>query len=123
MKNKRPCIKGLKDFQKRGCPEKYWDKLTGEGCPAWKEYTVPAEQPDKPPRVIKDCVEMLSEYWHFEALKLLEGNQKATESFRNGMCEAGPDGQIYPKVDRGVLGLMSMLQRQKEDMELLDNNN
>ena len=120
MKNKRPCIRGLKDFNKNGCPEKYWDKATGEGCPAWKEYTISTAEEGKPPRIIKDCIDVLAEYWSFEALKMLEGNQRATESFRNGMCESGPDGKVYPKMDRAVIELVSMLQSQKEDQALIE---
>ena len=114
MPKGRPCIRGLKEF-KKGCPEKFWDGQ--EGCPAWKEYTIPGE-PGKPPEIMKDCIDMFSEHWQFQALKMLEGNQQATESFRNGMCEE-VDGQVYPKMDRAVLGLVSILQRQKEDRQLL----
>ncbi len=57
--NKRPCIRGLKEFQKSGCPEKHWDGK--EGCPAWKEYTIPGGE-GKPPVIMKDCIDMLSEY-------------------------------------------------------------
>jgi len=104
----RPCIRGLQCFQKSGCPEKYWDKATGEGCPAWKEYTVPSEATK--PIIIKDCIDMLSEHWQFEALKLLEGNQRATESFRNGMCDVGPDNRVYPKSDMATLSLLNVFQ-------------
>jgi hypothetical protein len=114
-RNKRPCIRGLKDFQKSGCPEKHWDGQ--DGCPAWKEYTVPGE-PSKPPKIIKDCIDCLSEHWQFEALKMLEGNQMATESFRNCMCEEVA-GQVVPKMDRAVMELVSILQREKEDRALL----
>ncbi len=102
----RPCIRGLKEF-KKGCPEKYWDGKSG--CPAWKEYTIPGDNGQKP-CVIKDCIDCLSEHWQFEALKLLEGNQKATESFRNGMCQTGPDGKDYPKPDPGTLSLLRLVQ-------------
>jgi len=112
-KLKLPCIRGLKDFQKKGCPGKHWDKATGEGCPAWKEYTQPGE-PGKPPNIIKGCIDNLSEHWQFEALKMLEGNQRATESLRNGVCEE-VNGQIYPKMDRAVLNLVAMLQQEKEN--------
>jgi hypothetical protein len=102
----RPCIRGLKEF-KKGCPEKYWDGKSG--CPAWKEYTVPQE--DGKPIIIKGCIDCLSEHWLFEAIRLLEGNQKATESFRNGMCETGQDGKVRPKPDAGVLSLLGLIQQ------------
>jgi len=104
----RPCIRGLKAF-KKGCPEKAWNG--SDGCPAWKEYTIP--QTDGKPIILRDCIDGLSEHWRFEALKLLEGNQKATESFRNGMCESAPDGKVYPKMDRAVLGLVEILQTEQ----------
>jgi hypothetical protein len=100
----RPCIRNLDRFKKTGCPEKYWDGHSG--CPAWKEYTIPGEDGQKP-QVIKDCIDCLSEHWQFEALRLLEGNQRATESFRNGMCEQGPDGRVYPKADLAMISLLS----------------
>jgi hypothetical protein len=99
----RPCIRGLKEFRK-GCPEKHWDG--NSGCPAWKEYTVPQE--GGKPILIKDCIDCLSEHWQFEAVKLLEGNQQATESFRNGMCQTGPDGKTYPKPNFNPAVLVSM---------------
>ncbi len=102
----RPCIRNLDRFKKTGCPEKYWDG--NSGCPAWKEYTIPGEDGQKP-QVIKDCIDVLSEHWQFEALKLLEGNQRATESFRNGMCETGRDGKVYPKPDPATLALTTVL--------------
>lgn len=115
-KGKRTCIKGLPDF-KNGCPEKHG--VYPDGCPAWKEYTV-SQDNHNGPVVIRDCVDVLKERWQFEALKLLEGNQRATESFRNGMCETAKDGQVYPKVDRAVLELVLFLQRAKEDQLLID---
>jgi|FLOH01.1.fsa_nt_gi hypothetical protein len=112
----RPCIRGLSVF-KKGCPEKYWDG--SGGCPAWKEYTIPSE--GGKPIIIKDCIDVLKEHWQFESLKLLEGNQKATESFRNGMCEE-VDGRVYPKMDRAIISLMSIIQREQEDRKLILNN-
>ncbi|MCG8551841.1 MAG: hypothetical protein MI799_15670 [Desulfobacterales bacterium] len=104
----RPCIRGLRRFEKLGCPEKAWARETGEGCPAWKEYTIPGEE-GKPPIVIKDCIDSLSEHWKFESLKLLEGNQVATESLRNGMCEQGPGGEVVPKLNRGLMSLAAAI--------------
>jgi len=105
----RPCIRGLKEF-KKGCPEKCWDKLSG--CPAWKEYTVPGEH-GKPPVILKDCIDNLSEHWQFEALRLLESNQQATETFRNGMCET-VNGKTVPKMDRASLSLLNVIKHQRQ---------
>lgn len=117
-KKRNPPCTGSNDktLLKNGCPEKFWDGQ--EGCPKWKEYTQPGK-PGEPPIVIKGCTDILMEHWQFEALKMLEGNQQATESFRNGMCEE-VDGQVVPKMDRAVIGLVSILQRGKEDRQLLD---
>lgn len=115
MPKKRPCIRGLREF-KKGCPEKYWDG--SEGCPAWREYAIPTVEKGKPPRIIKDCIDCLSEHWQFEALKGLEGNQKTSESFRNGMCE-NINGKIYPKVGRGILEVMKVMQKQQDDITML----
>lgn len=106
----RPCIRGLERFRKTGCPEKYWDG--NSGCPAWKEYTIPGEG-ERKPQAIKDCIDVLKENWQFEALRLLEGNQRATESFRNGMCETASDGKVYPKADVGMMTLLSIIEHQK----------
>ncbi|WP_320040750.1 hypothetical protein [uncultured Desulfobacter sp.] len=112
----RPCIRGLKRFEKCGCPEKYFDPATGEGCPAWKEYTIPGA-PDEMPNIIKDCIDCLSEHWRFESLKLLEGNQVATESLRNGICEEGPDGFVCPKPNRDVLALAAAINAENKTLK------
>lgn len=105
-KKRNPPCTGSQDkgLLKNGCPEKYWDGQ--EGCPKWKEYNVPGK-PGEPPSNIKGCTDILMEHWQFEALKMLEGNQQATESLRNGMCEVNTDGQVYPKTNPIVLNLMA----------------
>ena len=103
----RPCIRDLKPF-KKGCPEKCWDGNLG--CPAWKEYTI---QSEGKPIIMKDCIDNLSERWQFEALRLLEGNQQATESFRNGMCEE-VQGKVVPKIDRASLSLLNIIKQQRQ---------
>lgn len=116
---KQPCIRGLKEFRTTGCPREAWDKKTGTGCPAWREYY--QKLPDGSKRLMaKDCIDLLSEFWLHELLKTNETVIKTTESFRDGMCEAVDDGRVVPKMDRAVLGLVSILQREKEDRELLE---
>lgn len=80
----RPCLLQLREYTQYygGCPEKLWDNKTNAGCPGWKEYIL-ASSNNGEPIVIKECVVKLQERWLFEALKLSEGNQQATESFRN----------------------------------------
>lgn len=112
---KRPCIRGLKEF-KKGCPEKAWNG--SDGCPAWKEYTIP--QDDSKPILIKDCIDCLQEHWQFESLKLLEGNQRATESFRNGMCEQAGDGQVYPKTTKALLQLAGVIDQFRQETRQIE---
>jgi len=113
----RPCIRGLECFRKTGCPQSYWTPATPEGCPAWKEYTVPTD--GGKPIMIKDCIDMLSEHWQFEALKLLEGNQQATESFRNGMCEVSPDGKVVPKSPFATVALLNVFNGLNSNTKLI----
>ncbi len=106
-KKRNPPCTGSQDkgFLKNGCPEKYWDGQSG--CPKWKEYTQPGES-GKSPAIIKGCTDILLEHWQFEALKMLEGNQQATESFRNGMCET-INGVTQPKLNAGDEALLTIL--------------
>ena len=110
MSIKRPCVQGLKCFEKSGCPEAGFDATTGKGCPAWREYIIGT----KPPTNIKECSFLLQEHWQFESLKLLEGNQCATESLRNGLCET-VGGKTVPKVDRGMLYMIGEMQKAQLD--------
>lgn len=114
-KKNPPCLRKLDRFRKSGCPRAEWDG--SEGCEAWKTRNVPKDA-NNPTGVKSACIDILSEKWRYESLKLLEGNQQATESFRNGMCEE-VDGQSVPKMDRAILGLVGILRRQKEDFALL----
>lgn len=102
---KRPCIRGLKEF-KKGCPEKAWDG--NSGCPAWKEYTIPG-QGGNAPFILKDCVDCTSEYWQIEALKLLEGNQVAIETFRNNMSTEGS-----PKPDPALMKIATLMENKPQ---------
>ncbi len=119
-KHNPPCIQGLKAFQKNGCPRQLFDEYTGEGCQAWKEYSTPGE-PGKPPETLKGCSLLLAEHWQFEALKMLEGNQQATENLRNGLCQRGPDGQIYPKANPVALNLMAKAFHVQDALLNIDN--
>ena len=90
---KPPCILGLKRFEKLGCPENFWDGKTG--CSGWIEKTVITKEGVH--EIIKQCVI----FWFFKLLwdqcGLLEGNQQATESFRNGMLQQDVNGTVVPK--------------------------
>lgn len=117
--SKRPCIRGLKEFRK-GCPEKCWDG--NEGCPCWTEIPVSNINGNEPTNIIKNCCTILNEtFFPLEILRLLEGNQMATESFRNGMCE-DINGKIYPKPDQVMVKILNTMQKQKEENLLLERN-
>ena len=55
------------------------------------------------------CIDIWSWEFQWASLGLLEGNQAAIESFRNGMCEQTEDGKVMPKVDRATVELLRML--------------
>lgn len=108
--SKKPCIRDLSYFKKKGCPEKEWN---GEiGCPAW------ATLKDKNQRVINEgCIDTLNFFINFEALKCLEGNQHATESLRNGMVETDNQGNTRPKMDIGTTLMMNLAIEHKKSLE------
>ena len=107
-----PCLRNIDRFRKTGCPQKGWDGQ--EGCPAWIERTFPNEDPAKPPTIIKACMDLISFDYRLEMLRLLEGNQQATESFRNGMVE-NVDGKAYPKMDRATIALVNILEEERQN--------
>ena len=113
---KPPCIRNLPRF-KKGCPQKIWDGE--EGCPCWIEMSVAKRENPKEKEIKKDCLDM----WHFSfqwaMLGLLEGNQQATESFRNGMVETRDDGKDYPKPDIAVIKLFQMFENMQSDQRLI----
>jgi hypothetical protein len=104
-KIKPPCIRNLKAF-KDGCPGCSWDGE--EGCLAWVEMPYDNEDPSKPPVIVKACIDLVSFDIQLKMLRLLEGNQQATESLRNGLCET-VDGKIVPKPDPAATHLIMLL--------------
>jgi len=76
-----PCIRGLKQFAKKGCPMRPWSPADPGGCPAWVQKDIPDKSGGK--AHIAECLDlyMARMAWHTNAL--LEGNQQAIESFRN----------------------------------------
>jgi len=115
----RPCIRGLEIFKKKGCPEKFWDGKNG--CPAWKEYIRPGE-PGKAPVKIADCIDVHSEGWIFEQIKLLEQLIVSVQSLRNNLSEKGPDGNFYPKSSFAEMTLVSFIQ-QKQEQAMIQTEN
>ena len=66
----KPCIRGLKKF-KAGCPE-------NSSCPAWVETLGSLH-----PKVIKQCVDIVSVGLLWDLNCNMIGNQQATEGNRN----------------------------------------
>ena len=104
---KKPCIRNLEAFRKTGCPEKSWNGE--EGCPCWIE--MPVSRKDNPLKkdTKKDCLDLWLWEFQWAMLGLLEGNQQATESFRNGMVEVNEEGKARPKPDMAVVELIEIL--------------
>jgi hypothetical protein len=111
---KRPCIRNMAAF-KKGCPEKCWDGR--EGCPAWTEITLP--KPDNPAEkeIIKNCLDIFMFRMQWDSLGLLEGNQRAVETFRNGMTVSTTDGRTVPKPDPALQQLVLLLKDMKRTHE------
>ncbi len=102
---KYPCIRNLDPFRKKGCPQKLWDGK--EGCPCWIEKVVPIKEGEK--TIIKQCVDLWMFKLHWDANCLLEGNQQAVESFRNGMVEVDNNGKVQPKPDPATILLINLI--------------
>jgi len=104
-KIKPPCIRNLARFSD-GCPKMGWDGE--EGCPAWVELTYKADDPSKPDVIVKACMDLVIFDLKFKSLKLLEGNQLATEGLRNGLCES-VNGKVEPKPDPAITHLLHLM--------------
>lgn len=113
---KAPCIRNLKAFEK-GCPSRPWD---GEGgCPCWIEIPVATQGDPKKKEIKRQCIDLWLFEFQWAMLGLLEGNQQATESFRNGMLEVCKDGETRPKPDQGILALFSLFNRLQEQKRII----
>ena len=119
---KSPCIRNLEPFKKKGCPRKVWD---GEsGCPCWIEMAVANRENPRKKEVKKNCIDL----WHFDfqwaMLGLLEGNQQATERFRNAMVQPDPndpfnDNKAFPKPDRAVIQLYNLFNDMRNKQRII----
>jgi len=118
-KKRPPCIRNLECFKEGGCPRKSWDSDEEEGCTAWMEMTVSAQDNPQKPITKKMCIDM----WQFDLsvsiLGALEGNQQALESFRNGMVTTDPSGMNHPKPDPAVLTLIQMVHDQIKKQNII----
>jgi hypothetical protein len=112
-KKKPPCIRNLSSF-KKGCPQTLWDGE--EGCPCWIEMTFPKKDNPKETEILKHCVDIWMFIMQRDALGLLEGNQAAIESFRNGMTFAAGDGKTYPRANPASVELLKIFEQMKNQI-------
>lgn len=116
-KNKPPCIRNLEKFKKSGCPEKQWDGE--EGCPAWIELSVADRDNSTKREVKKQCLDKWLWEFNWAMLGLLEGNQQAIETFRNGMVQTTDDGQVVPRPDPAVVSLLGFFNKLEETQRII----
>ena len=112
-----PCIRNLERFKKKGCPQKIWDGK--EGCPCWIEMPVSNRENPEKKEIKKNCIDLWQFDFQWAMLGLLEGNQQATESFRNGMVQTGEDGKDYPKPDPGVIQLYKLFDDMRNEQRIV----
>lgn len=116
-KNKPPCIRNLDKFRKLGCPEKQWDGE--EGCTCWIELDVAMRKDPDERKIKRQCLDMWLWEFNWSMLGLLEGNQRAVESFRNGMLQQGPNAEFFPKPDPATVALLSLFKKLEEKQRLI----
>jgi len=112
--NKMPCIRGLKQFSK-GCPQRKWN---GEdGCPAWIELDMETKGgQDK--IEIRECLDIYTSRLQFYNNVLLEGNQQAIESLRNGMLCKDDKGNVTPKPSNADIFLLNILENMNNKVKV-----
>jgi len=115
---KTPCIRNLDPFRKKGCPQKIWS-ADGEGCPCWIEMDVASRENPQKREIKKDCIDLWQFSFQWAMLGLLEGNQRATESFRNGMVQPGEDGKDHPKPDPATVQLYKLFDTMKNEQRII----
>lgn len=76
-----PCIRGLKQFEKTGCPQRSWDGQ--DGCPAWIELSVAQKGNPLQKEIKKQCLDLWLFEFQWASLGQREGMQQATEENRN----------------------------------------
>jgi hypothetical protein len=117
-KKKPPCIRNLSSF-KKGCPQITWNGE--EGCSCWIEMSFPKKDNPKETEIIKNCVDIWMFVMQRDALGLLEGNQAAIESFRNGMTFAAEDGKTYPRANPASVELLKIFEQMKSQVVIPSN--
>lgn len=69
----------------------------------------------------KQCLDIWIFEFQWAAMGLLEGNQQATETFRNGMLQKGSDGKNYPKPDPSIIALIKLIKEKLQEKTLIEN--
>jgi hypothetical protein len=116
-KTRPPCIRNLKCFEESGCPQREWDGE--EGCTAWVEMMVGKKETPNVPEMKKQCIDRWQFDFSVSTLGVLEGNQQAIESFRNGMLNVDQEGTVHPKPDPAVLTLIQMVHDQIKKQNII----
>ncbi len=115
-----PCIRNLSKF-KKGCPEKSWDGK--EGCTCWIEMTIPNEENPLKRDIGKHCIDMWMFILKRASLSLLEGNQIAIESFRNGMIFQTENGKSFPRANPASIELLKIFEQMKNQVVIPNDAN
>ena len=116
---KYPCIRNLEKFKKSGCPCKAWSEKELEGCPCWIELSVSKKGNPLEKEIRKQCLDLWLFEFQWAMMGLLEGNQQATESFRNAMVQTDDNGQTYPKPNPATIALLSFLKSIQNKQEII----
>jgi len=69
---------------------------------------------------VAECLDLYRARLHWHTNALLEGNQQATESFRNNMTEIGQDGKGRPKPDPAVMALIGVLDDMQKCRKMIE---
>lgn len=119
-----PCTRGLKKFEEAGCPERPYNYADGTGCPLWVEKETPTLEDPTKKNMRKMCVDRWTWVFQWSMLGVMEGNQTATETFRNAMCYPDPNDPLnsskaWPKPDKAIMKLVEMIQEEQKNRQVI----
>jgi hypothetical protein len=119
-KRNPPCIRGLKRFEKAGCPQKTWD---GEnGCQCWKKLIIAKRGNPLEKELKEQCIDL----WVFEFQWANMGQNEAQinlyERLNNGLLMEDTNGQLVPKPDMVSLNITKSLIQTNEQREINSQN-
>jgi hypothetical protein len=106
-------------MHKKGCPKKEWDGH--EGCSNWITMSIPLRENPLKKEARSQCIDK----WYFDfqwaMLGLLEGNQVATETFRNAMVQVSPEtGKPEPKPDPAMKKMLDIVSANQRESKKID---